>query len=194
MIYPRHLLSMWLVATPLDDWAKGRSGTRNWTDSRFREHSGAETELCVWRSDRFTSPSDNMGDRGPRLVAVVYYHAFYLLVCEFSYVVIISVCVPALKKYFFWRCLLAIMIFLLSVSYFCFLDLCVRPSWITLTGPTYQTDLWDYVNEYIHIEMWWRKRKFRGKWIWKYHCNPSIKNYSNYGFKMAYVWRCFVSI
>lgn len=41
-----------------------------------------------------------MGDRGPSLVAIVYYHAFYLLVCEFSYVVIMSVCVPALKKYF----------------------------------------------------------------------------------------------
>ena len=44
----------------------------------------------VGRSDRFAVPSDNMGRQGPSLVAIVYYHATYLFVYNFSHVVIMS--------------------------------------------------------------------------------------------------------
>ena len=45
----------------------------------------------VGRSDRFVAPSDNMGRQGLGLVAVVYYHATYLFLYNFSNVAIMSV-------------------------------------------------------------------------------------------------------
>ena len=40
-----------------------------------------------------------------------------------------------------------------SVSHFGFHCLCLRPYWITLTGPIFQNDLQGYVNEYSHFEV-----------------------------------------
>ena len=94
----------------------------------------------VGRSNRFAAPSDNMGDRGPGLVAVVYCHATYLFVYNFSHVVIMSVHDSVLIADFLvvleW-----LIIFSLSVSYFGVHCLCLRPCWITLTGSIFQNYL-----------------------------------------------------
>ena len=69
--------------------------------------------LYVGRTDRFAAPSHNMGDRSPSVVAIVYYHAIYLFIYNFSYVVIMSVHDSALIT----DCLVVFNVFFLSVVF-----------------------------------------------------------------------------
>ena len=102
-----------------------------------------------------------MRNRDQSLVAVVYYHASYLFIYNFSYVVKMSDHDSVLITVFWW-CLRAINDFLLSVSYFGFHSLWLRPYWITLTGPIYQNyNLHDHVNEYGQFLKLLTKKKYQ---------------------------------
>ena len=68
-------------------------------------------------SDRFVTPSDNICRQGPSLV---YYHATYLFVYKFSYVVIMSIHDSALITYFLCVVLRAVHDYFLSGHFLVF--------------------------------------------------------------------------